>query len=352
MKTLYVGTLDPSGTCFSRLEALRAIEGDVHTFDTDEFLPFEERSYLARSVERHLVSGPTYNRGNRALLAMCADLRPDLIWVDKGDWIRRSTLHQLRSLGCFLVHHITDSLYTRHARSWFRRRLMRSTRPDYDIFFTTNIDDHAAIVDQVPPTALLTHLGYDDRRFDASALSAELVERWRSEIRFIGHYERQTGEVISALCDAQVPIQVNGPGSWSRESVAAKLGDRLGGPLWGEDYVHALKGAKIGLCVVSVINYNQTAARSGEIPATGTFLLAIRTPQHLEMYEEGVEAEFFGDHAELIDKARYYLEHDEEREQIARRGCARARASGYSWEALMKRDWSRVRELYQARRDG
>lgn len=350
MKILYVGTLDSSGTCFSRLTSLRALESNVHTFDTDEFLPFAKLSAIARSVERQIVAGPTYARGNAALLAACREIRPELVWIDKGDWIRGSTLRELRELGCFLVHHITDSLFTSHLRSRLRRRLLRSTRNDYDIFFTTNIDDHARIVSAEPPISLLTHLGYDHRRFDSTPLSPELSAKWSSDLRFIGHYEPETGAAISALCDAGVPIQVNGPVPWGQTSVASKLGERLGGPIYGQDYVHALKGAKIALCVVSVLNYNQTAARSGEIPATGTFLLAIRTAQHLEMYEEGVEAEFFSDHAELIEKARYYLDHDEERETIARRGCLRARDSGYSWDALMQRDWSRVVEEYRAKR--
>jgi spore maturation protein CgeB len=98
------------------------------------------------------------------------------------------------------------------------------------------------------------------------------------------------------------------------------------------------------------VNYNQTASRSFEIPACGTFLLAVRTPQHLAAYAEGREAEFFGDHAELVRKARYYLEHPEERRAIARRGQQRCVSSGYSWDALMAKDWARVRELYAASR--
>jgi spore maturation protein CgeB len=80
-------------------------------------------------------------------------------------------------------------------------------------------------------------------------------------------------------------------------------------------------------------------------------MLAIRTPQHLECYEEGKEAEFFDDHEELIRKARYFLEHEEEREAIASRGLKRCVDSGYSWDALMARDWIKVKEFYTAYAD-
>ena len=72
----------------------------------------------------------------------------------------------------------------------------------------------------------------------------------------------------------------------------------------------------------------------------------MRTRQHVECFEEGIEAEFFGDDDELVQKARHYLERDSERGDIARRGQQRCVTSGYSWDALMKRDWARVLDLH------
>ena len=216
MKILYVGTLHPSGTCFSRFESLRALEPDVHGFDTDPVLRFQEMNIFARSIERHLAEGPRHAQANAALLARCRELQPDLVWVDKGDWIRSATLRALREQGVFLVHHITDSLFTSHVRSWLRRRLLRSTRSDYDVFFTTNIDDPERLVADEPPRSFLTDLGYAHRRFEPSPLPPELAERWASDIRFIGHYEPETGQAIRAVLDADLPVQVNGPPPWSR----------------------------------------------------------------------------------------------------------------------------------------
>jgi glycosyltransferase involved in cell wall biosynthesis len=349
MKILYVGALDPAGTCKARLDALQDLEPDVHSFDVDNDLRWGGRQPLLRSIEDHLKLGPTYSGANRALLERARALRPDLVWIDKGDWVWSSSLRALRGLGCFLVHHVTDSLFTRHARARLRRRLLRSTAPDYDVFFTTNMDDVARIAGREPPKTLLTHLGHDHRRFEPSPLPPELAERWNDELVFIGHFEPETEDGILALVDAGLPVRVYGHLAWFRSSRRDRLGDRLRGPLSKDDYVHALKGSKIGLCFVSTMNYNQTASRSFEITGCGSFLLAVRTPQHLEAFEEGVEAEFFGDHAELVEKARYYLQHDEERERIARAGLERNQASGYSWDALMKRDWPRVLELYRAR---
>jgi len=350
MKILYVGTLDPFGTCYSRFCALRDLEPDIRGFDTDHLPGWMSVGRFHRAVEGHVLRGPRISRANEALITVCRDLRPDLIWVDTGAWIWPSTLRTLAAQGCFLVHHITDALDARDWRVRLKRRLLSKTAPCYDVFFTTNLDDQKKLAASPRPVTLLTDLGYDHRRFEPTPLSEEWAARWDNSLVFIGHYEPNTEAGILALIDAGLPVTVYGHAPWFASPNRSKLGDRLLPQLGNDDYVRALKGARIGLCFVSILNYNQTAARSFEIPGSGTFLLAVRTPQHLDCFVEGKEAEFFGDHEELVRKARYYLEHPDERAVIARRGHERCVASGYSWDALMAKDWPRVKQLYNDRR--
>ncbi len=145
-----------------------------------------------------------------------------------------------------------------------------------------------------------------------------------------------------------LPVAVYGYG-WRNARHRARLKDTVRFKMLSdEEYVSALKAATIGLCFVSEWNGNETAGRSFEIPACGTFLLAMRTPQHLECYKEGEEAEFFGDTRELVEKARYYLEHADRRAEIARRGHARCTGSDYSWARFMKDDWAKARAYHEA----
>jgi spore maturation protein CgeB len=67
------------------------------------------------------------------------------------------------------------------------------------------------------------------------------------------------------------------------------------------------------------------------------FLLGLLSMGHEACFQEGREAEFFSSVGECADKIRYYLNHPVEREEIAKRGCERAKRSGYDNDTQLSR---------------
>jgi len=71
--------------------------------------------------------------------------------------------------------------------------------------------------------------------------------------------------------------------------------------------------SRISLGFVCSGNHDEFTHRTFEIPGSGGFLLAERTPKHQELYEEGKEAEFFASAEECASKIEFYLRNEEPR---------------------------------------
>ncbi|MDP3071643.1 MAG: glycosyltransferase [Opitutaceae bacterium] len=336
----YVGTLDPGGTCFSRFEALRSVEPGVVALDPDRYL---NGGRLARWLNQVPCVGAGPRRLNAAVLHLVREQRLNFLWIDKGTWVAPATLRELRRSGVRLAHHVTDALWPRPLRLRFTRRRLAATAPLYDHYLTSNAADFRRLQATMPGRVALTQLGYDERRFDSKpGRDSELAARWTHDAIFIGHWEPRTERGITALLAAGVRVKVYGRPWLARARRNPRLAGHVFDSLNDRDYVLALKHALIGLGFVSEWNYNETAGRSYEIPACGTFLLAMRTREHQRDYREGEEAEFFGSEAELVAKVRRYLADDAARSAIAARGHRRCTTSGYSWREIMLRDWAAV----------
>jgi len=67
----------------------------------------------------------------------------------------------------------------------------------------------------------------------------------------------------------------------------------------------------------------QIKGRNFEIPGSGGFLLTSNADNLTDYYEDGKEIVIYKDINDMIDKIKYYLEHNEERESIAQAGYER-----------------------------
>ncbi len=325
---LYMGQLPEGSTCLARMRSLQAIGCDVIPFDMRSHIAGASR--LSRSIGWRFSGGPAVRALNSNLVALVDDLkRPvDCVWIDKGQWIYPETLQHVRNkTQGVLVHYTPDPAVT------FQRtksRLFIPAIPLYDLLFTTKPFELATYRQLGARDVRLVHQSYDDARLAPRNLSGNERERFGSEVCFIGQHTEYYARVLRAISRAGTRLRIWGPqwrarlwrNGWAK---AAFAGDGV----WGEDYARALSAADVGLCLLSKRYRETTTTRTFEIPACGTFMLAERTQAHCELFDEGREAEFFGDEQEMIDKLRYYRANPSIRERIAAAGRARCIRDGY-----------------------
>jgi spore maturation protein CgeB len=92
----------------------------------------------------------------------------------------------------------------------------------------------------------------------------------------------------------------------------------------GQDYIDLYQRAKIGFNVHNRGDYTVGSYRLFELPANGVMQISDGGAYLDAFFERGREIVGYRDLDDMIDKIRYYLDHDGERLEIARNGYRRA----------------------------
>ena len=161
--------------------------------------------------------------------------------------------------------------------------------------------------------------------FDISGIKNLHYEK-TYDVSFIGVIINKIGrkDYLNFLIENNIDIKIFGFGT-------------SGGVVSRNEMCRVSGSSKIGLnftglatnnCLDSDITINrrmkQPKVRAHEIALMNTFVLAEYVPGIEEFFDIGEEIDIFHDKNELLEKVKYYLEHDLKREEMAAKGFERA----------------------------
>jgi len=356
MKILFAGQLAVGQTSRMRMDVLRELGHTVIPLDSQA--PWSRLSWARRRLEQRLSRGPTVSRFNQTVLALAQEHRPDLFWGEKQEFLEPDTVLGLRKRGIRTLHFTPDPYFT---LTWKRTRLMDACLPLFDDVICCKRYEMAEY-ERTCRRVLYMPLGYAENVHRPLAPADRgLRTRFRSDVCFVGGWDPRRQKLLGAIAErARCDLKVWGygwdhlqDGKWSLRRayrlrlLAGKDPFRLGqdpnlsphlqGPeVYGDRYAWALSGAKIGLGFLRQICPDQHTTRTFEIPACASLLLADRTGEHQGFFQEGQEADFYSSEEELLDKVRFYLDHEDVRVRVAWGGYRRCVDSGYSYRARLE----------------
>ncbi len=346
MKILYLGEIGSGQTCLMRMRALARLGHDVHGVHTNE--PWKRTSWLKRQVQRRWQRGSVVDEINGSVLKVAREFQPGLVWADKQEFLRVETIEDLRKLGARLVHFTPDPYFS---LAWKRTRLMDEAMRAFDVLVYCKSYERESYEALGKPVIYMP-LGYCDE-VHRPLLSDD--PRWNCVVGFIGGWEPRRERLLHEIAAAGSHLKIWGQyweflrdGKWSprRHIILRQLAgddcfrfhrdDLLArsyqdGEMYGDDYARALTGSKIGLGFLRKVCPDQHTTRTFEIPACGSLLLADRTAEHQEFFEEGKEAEFFASSEELLEKIKFYCSNESARERIAKAGHKRCTEGNYAY---------------------
>jgi spore maturation protein CgeB len=351
MNILYLGELDAGQTALMRMRALGRLGHSLLGVHTSE--PWKRAAWTTRQLQRRTHRGSVVEEINATTLHAAREFKPAVVWADKQEYLHPETIQELRRLGAKTVHFTPDPYFS---LGWKRTRLMDEAMEAFDALVYCKSYERAQYESVGKPVVYMP-LGYCDEVH--RPLPSEDA-RWQCTVGFLGGWEPRREQLLHAVTGAGVDLKIWGgyweflrDGKWTprRHIILRQLAGKedfhfhrdeslsrahQGEEVYGDDYARALTGSGIGLGFLRKVCPDQHTTRTFEIPACGSMLLADRTEEHQEFFEEGREAEFFASCEELIDKVKFYSCNEAVRKRIARGGNRRCKEGGYSYVCRLR----------------
>ena len=337
LNILFLGASNPSTTTAQRAKALERIGCTVVHRDPWDFI---YSSYFFR------VSNPFhYRTGYRFIQSLLIkwvesamkNLSVDLVWIDSGELLGPSVLHELKQLKCPIILYNNDNPTS--ARDGHRFDSLRNSVHLYDLCVVRSNVNLEQFVKFRPKSVMPAFMSYDEIVHSPFQDINQLDNEFRADVVFVGTHMDTEGRDIFILKLINAGISVNIWGDrWNKSQYFGVLKNYYrGGSIVGRNYTAALQGAKLCLGFVSKGNSDKHTRRSLEVPYAGSVLCAERTEEHLAMYRDGEEAVFWNSVEECIEVCKDLLENENKREKIRRAGYKRVRQLEMGNESLCRR---------------
>ena len=319
------------GWCYGR--SFSAMGHDVTHFSDPENAG-QFRSLPLRAYKRLFRRLPHQLRARHLseLMQTVSQVRPHILIVLKGLHISADDIAELKRSCGWVININHDDFFSYNHSNW--SPIQRAAIPAYDYVFVTrrvNVREVMPLNPRVeffpfafsPEIHRVVNVGVDD------------VETFANDVVFIGTWERSRAELLEHLV-GNLNVRVGIYGSqWSKLPTRSPLrGLVRGDGVFGDEMCTLIGGAKVALGFLRKENRDEYTQRTFEIPACGGVFLAERTDEHIRIYREGIEADFFdpNDFNEFLSKVRSLLDNPERRESIRAQGKAAVLRGGYTYD--------------------
>lgn len=275
-------------------------------------LAYEAPKWL-RTINWHLQGKyPSNLRAfSQQVVQACFSSQPKWLLTTGIAPISQLALQQIAEMGIQRLNFLTDDPWnSAHYAPWFFQAL-----PHYDIVFSprrANLNDLLRAgcqrVEYLP-------FGYDPDLFYPEKLSNQKQNEFVPDVVFAGGADQDRANYINVLIKAGITVDLYGS-YWERYPETREY---TRGQADVQTLRIAISSAKISLCLVRKANRDGNSMRTFEVPAIGACMLTEDTQEHREIFgESGKAVVYFKTIPEMVEKAKWLLNHEAERQRLAR----------------------------------
>jgi len=332
---IYVGDGNRYTRSYRRLESLKKLGYNVFEKShqpVSEIGLIKKPALLTRIFHRLRLHRDSVGVNKWLLSIVRTEADIQLVWIDGATNIYPWVLARLKraNSNVVLIFLSEDDIIAKHNTSYWLKFGLHS----YDYVFTTkqfNIDELHLI------GARNVHLfsdSYCKEIHYPCHLTSKEESIYLANVSAIGAYEEDRYNSLLYIAKKGVKVSVWG-GGWDAYINKHCNLDIKGRYLYGDEYSKAISGSKINLNFLRKMNRDTITSRSIEIPACKGFMLSERTDRQREVFTEGREADYFSSDDELLRKIKFFLTHDDKRQEIAENGFNKCINSKLSMEDVV-----------------
>ncbi|MBN1383302.1 MAG: glycosyltransferase [Elusimicrobia bacterium] len=325
MRIILVGTeFEGMFMSFYCRQALEKLGHEVYTFDyrKSTFLSEGKNEKIKKEIKSRIRISPQKfipflriletKRMNRRLVEICKKHNPDVVIVLKGEKISPSALRKIKALNIPLINwdcdnpflDIRDKVYTYYDHFFI-----------FDSYYIPKLYEKKARSVNFLPCACSAEF------HRPVILTGEEKSKYSCDICFVGAYHPYREDFFEQLADFKLFIWGWG---WDKAKNPRLRECQRGTKLAAEEWVKLYSAAKI---VVNIHQPQQSVwganMRDFEVLGCRAFLLTDYMKDISGLFEIGKEIVCFKDKDELKRLAKYYLDNEKERVQIAQKGYER-----------------------------
>jgi len=326
-KFLFIGKNTPGTTSAMRCWHLRKILHDWNSSVIDVDAPFFKQNKLFRSLAFRYNRGPVISAVNKDIIQRVGDEQYDLVWIDKGVFIKKSTLLFLRNHARQIVHNTPDTAFL-----YNRSQLFNDCMPYYDFLITTKSFELDIYYKHVNKNrVVLTTQGFDREVHRPYNRFSE-----KEGVILIGLCEPEREKIVGLLVKSGIKVKVAGQG-WEKFRKKYSSFDNfvfLGPGLFGPAYGEAISASFFGLGLLSKRFPELHTTRTFEIPACKTALVT-EDNEEIRGFYTNDEVVFYRNYNDLVERIEDLLQNKDELHSITEKGYQKVTHGGFDYESIL-----------------
>ncbi|MCF1420244.1 CgeB family protein [Mangrovimonas futianensis] len=333
VRVLYIGQFTDGTTSKMRGETLRDILNPTDFQVIDTHLPFFQTLRVWRSLGFRFKKGPLI-RGVNKFIRKRVYGNYDLIWIDKGVFIKESTTQFLKSRGNCLVHYTPDTAFFENESSHFYKSIKW-----YDWIISTKSFEREHYLKLIDPKSFILIPQGFDKQVHYPRVSFQEKENY---VVFIGLFEPSRGEILRVLLDNGIRVKLAGK-KWDSflNSHTYENLEFLGDSLLKDEYALTISKAFFGLGLLSKRFPELHTTRTFEIPACGTLLVTEKNSEIEGYFDDGAVL-YFSDYKELLENIKQLAHDTESLKEMTLKGHDIVHQCGLDYESQLKKICSKI----------